>query len=68
MKILSSQTKLLLFVSVFTIPNLLSGQPSTEEDILDNPVPFDGWIIFLIIAVTLYKLFKVVQKKKVQIV
>lgn len=57
--------KLLLIILMVSLPVLLKAQPPIDDDVLDNPVPFDGGTVVLVTAAIAYGLKKANSKKKV---
>jgi len=70
MKKFSNKLKSLLVVSMVFVPVLLmaddGGFGGGSDDVLDNPVPFDGGVTMLVAAGVAYGLKKVHDKRKAE--
>jgi hypothetical protein len=55
---------ILLLIIIVALPHVASAQPVIEEDVLDNPVPFDGGVTLLVASALVYGLSKNYRKKK----
>lgn len=56
--------RLLLIADMIAIPRLLAAQSGFEDDVLDNPVPFDGGVSLLVLVAISYGLKKAYNKRK----
>ncbi|MCW3110898.1 MAG: hypothetical protein JWQ09_5404 [Segetibacter sp.] len=55
----------MLIITTVNLPGLLKAQPPIDnDDVADNPVPFDGGISLLVAAAIGYGLKKANNKKK----
>ena len=66
MKEVSELLRFTLIVAMIALPGLLAAQPDIDDDVLDNPVPFDGGVLVLVLSAVAYGLKKVNYRKKTE--
>lgn len=65
MKNKMSKLKMIIFACMIIIPGILLAQPGGfDDDVTDNPVPFDGGVTLLIAAGLTYGIKKVRDQRK----
>ena len=65
MKNKMSKLKMIIFACMIIIPGILLAQPGGfDDDVTDNPVPFDGGVTLLIAAGLGYGIKKVRDQRK----
>lgn len=64
-KIGKALLRLIIAIVIINLPIILIAQPPIEDNVLDNPVPFDSGVILLVIVVILFAIREIVVQKKV---